>query len=95
LTYFETTGPRGIVDGGPYPVHDVFVTLGEWSLGALVELHVSDELSVAGLACVVAGKTVLALANLTDGPSEVEVRRVGGLAPVHRLLQPYEVSRVD
>ena len=95
LTYFETTGPRGIVDGGPYPVHDVFVTLGEWSAGTVVDLHVSDELSVAGLACLVDGRIVLALANLTDLPRDVDVRLGDGLAPVHRRLQPYEVLRVD
>jgi len=95
LTYFETTGARGIVDGGPYPVYDVFVTLGEWSDGALVDLNISDELSVGGLACVVDGQTVVALANLTDEPREVEVRLGGGRTPVHRRLGPYEVSRVD
>ena len=95
LTYFETAGPRGIVDRGPYPVHDVFVTLGEWSDGNLVDLHVSDELSVAGLACFVDGRTVLALANLTDGPCEVDVRPGDGLTPIQRRLQPYEVARVD
>jgi D-apionolactonase len=94
LTYFETAGPRGIVDGGPYPVHDVFVTLGEWSDGNLVDLHLSDELSVAGLACFVDGRTVLALANLTDGTCEVDVRPGDGLTPIQRRLQPYEVARV-
>ncbi len=94
LTYFETTGLRGIVDGEPYPVHDVFVTVGEWSGSDLVDLHVSDELSVAGLACAVGGATVLALANVSDSPREVEVRPGAGLPPVQRRLQPYEVARM-
>jgi hypothetical protein len=75
-------------------VHDVFVTLGEWSDGNLVDLHLSDELSVAGLACFVDGRTVLALANLTDGWCEVDVRPGDGLTPIQRRLQPYEVARV-
>jgi hypothetical protein len=95
LTYFETTGPRGIVDEGPYPVHEVFVFLGEWSDGTLVDLYVSDELSVAGLACFVGEATVLALANLTDRPCEAEVRPGARLTPVYRRLQPYEVALVD
>jgi hypothetical protein len=95
LTYFETTGPRGIVDDDPYPVHDVFVTLGAWSDGDLVELMISDELAVAGLACRVDGATALALANLTDGPREVEVRPGDRLKPVHRHLQSYEIVRLD
>lgn len=96
LTYFETVGPGGIVDGGgPYPVHHVFAALGVWSGGNLVDLHVSNDLSVAGLACFVNGQNVLALANLTDGPLEVDVRLGEGLAPVHRRLQPYEVASVD
>jgi len=92
LTYFETTGPRGIVDGAPHPVHEVFVTVGAWANSNLVDLHVSDDLSVAGLACIDNGATALVLANLTDGPREVEVRPGAGLAPVHRHLQPYEVA---
>jgi len=90
LTYFETTGPRGIVDGEPHPVHDVFATLGEWSGGTLVDLHVSDDLVVAALACLVDGRTVLALANLTDSPCEVDVRPGDGLT-----LGPYEVTTVS
>ena len=39
--------------------------------------------------------TVLALANLTDGPCEVDVRPGDGLTPIQRRLQPYEVARVD
>ena len=61
----------------------------------LVDLYVSDELSVAGLACLVGGATVLALANLTDRPCEAEVRPGDGLTPVHRRLQPFEVALVD
>jgi hypothetical protein len=95
LTYFETTGARGIVDGGAYPVHDVFVTLSAWSDGDLVDLNVSDELSVAGLACSVDGATALAVANLTDGLREVEVRLGDRLTPVHRRLEAYEIVRLD
>jgi hypothetical protein len=94
LTYFETTGPRGIVDGGPYPVHDVFAALAKWSDGELVDLHVSDEFAVAGLACQIGGATDLALANLTDGPREVEVRTADGSTPLTRRVEPYEVAFV-
>jgi hypothetical protein len=95
LTYFETTGPRGIVDGGPYPVHDVFAALGRWSEGELVDLHVSDDLSVAGLACQIGEATLLALANLTDGRSEVEIRRSDGRESARRRLQPYELAFIE
>jgi D-apionolactonase len=95
LTYFETTGPRGIVDGSAYPVHEVFITLNALSDRDLVELHVSDELSIAGLAFSVDGTTALALANLTDGLCDVEVRPGNGLTPLHRDLQAYEIVRLD
>jgi hypothetical protein len=94
LTYFETTGPRGIVDRAPYPVHEVFIALSDWLDGTLVDLYISDELSVAGLACLLGGATALLLANLTDTPHEVEVRR-GGITAVRRCLLPYEVARLD
>jgi D-apionolactonase len=95
LTYFETTGARGIVDERPYPVHDVFLALGAWSDGKIVDLHVSDDLSIAGFACVVAGRLVLALANLTDAPCDVHIRPSDGVMPSRRRLQPYEVGRIE
>jgi len=95
LTYFETTGPRGIVDGGPYPVHGVFAGLGAWSEGELVALQVSDELAVAGLACQIGEMTALALANLTHEPREVEVRSADGHRSDNHRLQPHEVVFLD
>jgi hypothetical protein len=95
LTYFETTGPRGIVDGGPYPVHAVFAGLGRWSDGELVGLQVSDELAVAGLGFQIGEKTAVALANLTDEPRKVEVRSADGRTSANRRLQPHEVAFID
>jgi len=95
LTYFETTGSRGIVDGGPYPVHDVFAALNRWSDAKLIDLDVSDELTVAGLACLFHAAGVLALANLTDEPCEVDVRGGDGRPTAQRRLQPYEVAFLD
>jgi D-apionolactonase len=95
LTYFETTGPRGIVDGIPYPVHGVFAGLAGWSDAELVALHTSDALAVAGLACRLGETTALALANLTDEPREVQVRSADGRASDNRRLQPHEVAFIN
>jgi hypothetical protein len=95
LTYFETTGPRGIINGGPYPVHGVLAGLRGWPDGELVGLRVSDELAVAGLGLQIGEKTVLALANLTHEPLEVEVRSADGRMSNDHHLQPYEVTFID
>jgi hypothetical protein len=95
LTYFETTGPRGIVHGAPYPVYGVFAGLRGWSDGELVGLHVSDELAVAGLGLQIGETTALSLANLTHEPLKVEVRSADRRTPEDHHLQPYEVTFID
>jgi D-apionolactonase len=95
LTYFETTGPCGIIQGAPYPVHGVFAGLRGWSDGELVGLHVSDELAIAALGLHLREATALALANLTNEPLKVAVCSADGHSSRDHHLQPYEVTFTD
>lgn len=88
LTYYETTGPLGLVerDEGPprpdlfpsrpgdvYPLYHVFADLAEWGDGELVELRTGDPLAVDGLAVRVDGALRVLVANMGHDPRTVEV----------------------
>jgi hypothetical protein len=83
VTYFETHGAGGVMDGGdPYPVYRVFEALGD----SFIPCEISDLSRVAAMAFdAEAGRRYL-IANLTPEVCEIEVE--------HRavVLEPYGVA---
>jgi hypothetical protein len=96
LTYYETTGWRGVMEtagsplpeqfqsiaGGVFPLYHVFADVGEFAGGEAVPLVSSQPLVVDGLLLRNAGRERLLLANLTDQPQTVAL---AGLAAGGRL----------
>jgi hypothetical protein len=95
LTYFETTGPCGVVgaSGAPYPVHDALAALAARGGAALLGVTLRDPLAVEALALGSGARFLVLVANLT-----AEARRVAVALPSgeeRRLdLGPYAVARV-
>lgn len=88
LTYYETTGWRGVVQGdepppvpgrfpaGPgmwFPLAHVLADLAEWREGRVVAAESSDPLRVVALAVADADGLHLLLANLTPEPQTAEI----------------------
>jgi D-apionolactonase len=94
ITYFETTGPAGVADGGePFPVHRVLAEICRLRGAEILACETTRPLDVAGLAVRHEGTTTLLAANLTPAPQTVELR---GLESTDRIdLAPYEVVRID
>jgi hypothetical protein len=94
ITYFETTGPLGVVDGGePFPVHRALTSVSALRGGEILACETTRPLELAGLAVRHGNRTTLLAANLTPHPQTVEVR---GIAAVDTLeLGPYELARID
>jgi hypothetical protein len=87
MTYFETSGPRGLVErndretlpgfpsqpGMIFPVHGVFRELGAQRGARIVECASTDPLEVTGLGLVQDGILTLFAANLTAEPQRFRV----------------------
>jgi len=85
LTYFETAGPRGLMEAGSvFPVFYVLAWLGEFADGEVLPSASSRPGRVECLALRKKGRQALLLANLTPEPQCV---MLGGLTPrrVERL----------
>lgn len=80
VTYFETTGRRGVMaaDGTPFPAYHVFAAISAFAGARVVPVVTSDPLSVCGLGVRDGARERLLVANLTDQPRVV---RVSGLRP--------------
>lgn len=99
VTYFETTGPAGVMerDGGPrpgavFPLYHVLADVQEWEYGQVGESRSSAPLDVAVLcAHTLDGPRVL-LANLTPEPRGCTVGPLPGAQVAVRLL---DGSNVD
>lgn len=91
LTYFETTGWRGVMEteaGSPlpqhfpsspgmiFPMYHVFADLGEWKRGELIGSRSSNTLRVDGLVVRSAGSVHILLANLTPGDQAVTIEPI-------------------
>lgn len=89
LTYFETTGWRGLVEtdeprperfpsrpGEPFPVYDVFVALAGWRGAELLDATTTDPLRAEALAVRRGASVRVLVANLA---SETQAVRVDGL----------------
>ena len=93
ITYFETTGVRGVVDGEPFPLYRVLADVCSLRGGEVLECETTRPLEVAGLAVRRNGATTLIAANLTPFPRTVELRWLGPETTID--LAPYEVARID
>jgi hypothetical protein len=111
LTYFETTGLRGVLDGEPFPLYHVLADLCALRGAELRSCESSAPLSAVGLA---AGDNVF-VANLEPRPATVRLEGVAGPATLLRLsdasapgraeervddvstlqLRPFEIVRIE
>jgi hypothetical protein len=100
LTYYETTGWRGVMatEAGPsipdkfpslpgsvFPLYHVLADVGEFAGGEVVSTMSSHKLQVEGLALRKDGKTRLILANLSQDPQQVTIRNLGAHVRVRQL----------
>lgn len=99
LTYFETTGWRGVVEhqagsatdafpslpGEPFPIYHVLADVCAWRGAAILDCQASDQLAVVGFAVRAAGRLKLLVANLEAAPKSVRIEGVAGPARLQRL----------
>ncbi len=77
LTYYETAGPRGVMEAGgglPYPVYHVFADVGEFAGAEVLPVNTSEPLSVEALALRDANRTRVLVASFSDEPQRVVLR---------------------
>jgi hypothetical protein len=101
LTYFETTGWRGLIErrdhpltvaafhswpGMVFPVYHVLADIGEFRDGQLLPVAVDDELRVQALALRAGDRLRAILANMSDGPVEVALDAPGARDVLARRL---------
>ena len=90
VTYFETCGPGGVLDGSTtYPVFQVLEALGAFAGGGALACESSDAGRVRGLVLAASGRRRALLANMTDAEQAVEFDGES------MALAPYEVRQVD
>ena len=93
ITYYETTGWRGVVQGDQappdpelfpsragmvFPVYHVFADLAEWKDGALVSSRSNNPLALETLAMTGDGKLHVLVANLTPAPQQATLDAFSG-----------------
>jgi hypothetical protein len=92
ITYFETVGPRGVVEseagstdpeafasrpGEVFPLYHVLADLGEWRQSVLVPSHSSEPLAVEALAVRTERGTHVLVCNLTPEVQRWTIRHSG------------------
>ncbi|MFC1976295.1 hypothetical protein ACFLXQ_07840 [Chloroflexota bacterium] len=100
LTYYETTGWRGVMEtkvgssvpekfqslpGSVFPLYHVLADVGEFAGGEVIPTTSSNTLQVDGLAIHKDGKTRLILANLNAEPQQVAVQNLAEQVRVRYL----------
>lgn len=110
LTYYETTGWRGVMEteagsplpekfqslpGAVFPLYHVLADVGEFAGGQVVPATSSDILMVDGLALSKAGQTRIILANLSAGPQQVEVQNLADEVRVRYLDETNVLSGME
>ncbi|HEY5058881.1 MAG TPA: hypothetical protein VII51_07665 [Gaiellaceae bacterium] len=94
ITYFETTGPLGVVDGDdPFPLYSALADVSALRGGEILACETTRPLELAGLAVRQSGRTTLLAANLTPYAQTVELRGVPAVGTLE--LGPYELIRLD
>ena len=94
MTYFETTGWRGVMEteqgspepqafrslpGSVFPLYHVLADVGEWAGSEVVPVTSSDELKMEGLALRKHGKLCFLVANLSSEVHQIMVEHL----PLH------------
>lgn len=106
LTYFETTGPRGLLvpenrepcpclpahPGMVFPVYQVFKELGARKGARIVECASTDPLEVVGFGLVQGGSLTLLVANLTVRHQRVWLPDLGRDAAIQPVTGGAELS---
>jgi hypothetical protein len=107
LTYFETTGWRGLIErrdhplrvagfhswpGMVFPIYHVLADVAEFRDGEVLPLILGDELRVQALALRDDGRVRAILANMTDDPVQVELDLPGVTAASMRRLDETTVA---
>jgi hypothetical protein len=100
LTYFETTGWRGIMEaeqGSPvpekfpsepgmlFPLYHLFSSLAPYAGGSILHVHISDPQQIAALCVTQGGKRCTIIGNLRDTDQRVAVHGVTGTASLQTL----------
>src|SRR5215217_3021494 len=101
LTYFETTGWRGLIErrdhplrvgkfhswpGMVFPIYHVLADVADFQAGQIMPVTLSDGLRVQALALRDGGRVRVILANMTDEPLSISLEIPGaGGATVRRL----------
>jgi len=86
LTYYETAGPRGVLEQGRvFPVYHALADAGEMSGGEIIPTASSDALTAGALAARLGARTRVLVANFTGGEIEVTVRNLAGEVRVRHL----------
>ena len=87
LTYYETHGPRGLLNDGAFPLYHVFADLGEFAGGEVLATTTSKPLDVVAMTLRIASRTRMMMANL--GPDVQHVRVAappfGPRVRIHRM----------
>jgi hypothetical protein len=100
LTYFETTGWRGIVEtaqgsplpdkfpskpGAPFPVYHLFAALAGYARGQLLPSTVSDPLQVAAIAVANDEDQITIVGNLRDTAQRIAIHGLQGPVSLQTL----------
>jgi hypothetical protein len=100
LTYYETTGWRGVMEteagspipekfqslpGSVFPLYHVLADVGEFAGGEVIPTQSSNILKVDGLALRKQDQTRIILANLSAEPQQMTVQNLGEQASVRYL----------
>jgi hypothetical protein len=78
LTYFETTGERGVMDRDVFPAWHVLADVGAFAGGEIVIAKPSEPLQVDGMVLRKGNRMRILLANFTDLPRMVSLRGLNG-----------------
>jgi hypothetical protein len=98
-TYYETTGPRGIIEtasgspwpafhslpGTAFPVYHIFAAIAALRDGEVLPVTTSDSLRATALAIRHQGQIRILLANLLPEPQTITLRATGTRATVRHL----------
>ena len=100
LTYYETTGWRGVMEtqyGSPipekfysfkesvFPLYHVFADVGEFADGEIISTSSSNPLKINGLAINKEGQIRIILANLVSEVQQLTVKNLGSSVNIRHL----------
>lgn len=108
-TYYETTGPRGLMEtaagapwpafpsipGAAFPVYHVFAALAPLRDGAVLPVVAGDHLRAAALAVRHVGRTHVLLANLLPAPQAITLRVAGARATLRLLDETTALAAME